>query len=217
MTPADRKSAADGHILIGGTGRAGTTLLVQYFTALGFDTGFTLRRARRRVDPVSRAGLEHPYRKTLAAGRRLPYVAKSPKYGADLFDDLGSGRLRVKHCIVPVRELTAAAQSRRQVSRQSLASGKNVEDKQPGGIVGAPVGARQKRLLAVTFYKLVYTMVYYEVPIHFLKFPQFATGEQDLFDALEPVMTEHGVTRQESSDALAKVLRPEFVSEFRSS
>lgn len=47
------------HILIGGTGRAGTTLLVQYFTALGFDTGFTLDQAMQRVDSISRAGLEH--------------------------------------------------------------------------------------------------------------------------------------------------------------
>jgi hypothetical protein len=32
------------HILISGTGRAGTTFLVQLFTALGFDTGFDLNR-----------------------------------------------------------------------------------------------------------------------------------------------------------------------------
>lgn len=218
MTHADRKSAADGHILIGGTGRAGTTLLVQYFTALGFDTGFTLERALSRVDDISRSGLEHPYAKVKASGRRLAYVAKSPNYGQNLHDDLGSGALVVKHCIIPVRELSAAAESRRHVTRQAIAAGKSAEDKQRGGIVGGPgADKRQERLLAVQFHRLVHTMLTFDVPIHFLKFPEFAKGQQDLYAALGPIMAEHGVTREESDAALEKVLRPDFINEFKPS
>ncbi len=211
----DRQSAADGHILIGGTGRAGTTLLVQWFTALGFDTGFSLSRALTGVDSVARAGLEHSYRGTREAGRRLPYVAKSPYYGANLHDDLANGALTVRHCIVPVRELAAAAESRRHVSRLAVASGKSLEDKQRGGVVGGAKGFhRQERLLAVQFHRLVHTMLVFDVPIHLLKFPEFARGEQDLFAALQPIMVEHGVTREESDEALRQVLRPEFINEF---
>ena len=216
MTYADRKSSADGHILIGGTGRAGTTLLVQYFTALGFDTGFSLERALSRVDPISRSGLEPPYGKVKAAGRRLAYVAKSPHYGKNLHDDLESGALVVKHCIIPVRELSAAAESRRHVTRQALASGKKPGDKQRGGIVGgAGADKKQERLLAVQFHRLVHTMLTFDVPIHFLKFPEFAKGEQDLYAALGPIMAEHGVTREESDRALDLVLKPDFINDFK--
>lgn len=49
----DRRSTDDGHILIGGTGRAGTTLLVRWFTALGFDTGFTPEEVAGRRSAIS--------------------------------------------------------------------------------------------------------------------------------------------------------------------
>jgi len=218
VTYADRQSSADGHILIGGTGRAGTTLLVQYFTALGFDTGFSLERALSRVDDISRSGLEHPYQKGKAAGRRLAYVAKSPNYGKNLHDDLATGELVVKHCIIPVRELSAAAESRRHVTRQALASGKTDADRQKGGVIGGPgADKRQERLLAVQFHRLVHTMLTFDVPIHFLKFPEFAKDQQDLHAALGPIMTEHGVTKEESDQALAMVLRPDFINEFKPS
>src|SRR4051794_24868013 len=218
VTHADRQSSADGHIIIGGTGRAGTTLLVQYFTALGFHTGWTIEKALKNVDAISRAGLEHPYNKVKESGRDLPYVAKSPHYGKNLHDDLATGSLRVKHCIIPVRELTAAVESRRHVTREALASGKSVEDKQRGGLVGGPAAdKRQERVLAVQFHRLVHTMLTFDVPIHFMKFPEFARGQQDVYAALEPIMTEHGVSREESDAALQLVLRPDFIHDFTQS
>jgi hypothetical protein len=212
---SDRRSAADGHILIGGTGRAGTTLLVQYFTALDFDTGFTLKRALTGVDPISKAGLEHPLERTLARGRKLAYVAKSPSYGDNLLNHLESGELKVKHCIIPVRELGAAAESRRHVTRRAVAAGKPETQPQRGGVTARGKNpANQERKLAVKFHNIIYTMLRFDIPIHFLKFPEFARGEQDLYAALEPILVEHGVTREESDAALAQVLRPEYINEF---
>lgn len=97
----DRRSSEGGHILIGGTGRAGTTLLVQYFTVLGFDTGFTETDARTRVNPVSHAGLEHSLKRTLAKGKSLPYVAKSPYFGANLAQYLEDGQLQIRGSSCP--------------------------------------------------------------------------------------------------------------------
>jgi len=218
VTPWDRTSAADGHILIGGTGRAGTTLLVQWFTALGFDTGFDLDDAVSRVDPISHGGLEHSLRRSLGVGERLPYVAKSPWYGARLGDYLASGELRVRACIIPVRDLFEAAESRRQVSERAEEAGRD-PFKTPGGAVGAGRGgraalAKQEQKLARQFYELVQTLVRHDVPIYFLRFPDFARGEQDLFTALRPLLEGHGVTAEESQSALARVLRPELIHEF---
>lgn len=115
-TLQSRTSAADGHILISGTGRAGTTLLVQYFTALGFDTGFTLERAMHTTDPIAKAGLEH------GLDQALPYVSKSPRYTDTLGANLDEG-LRVKWCLVPMRDLYSAAESRRRVHRAASSAG----------------------------------------------------------------------------------------------
>jgi hypothetical protein len=73
------------HVVITGTGRAGTTFLVQLLTCLGLDTGFdintmevlpTARTAHigsMGLSPIARAGLEMDIRHAQA-----PYIVKSP-------------------------------------------------------------------------------------------------------------------------------------------
>ena len=212
----DRRDASDGHILIGGTGRAGTTLLVQWFTALGFDTGFDLEQALTSPDPISHGGLEHSLARTIAAGTPLPYVAKSPWFGRKLRDYLDRDELRVKAAIVPMRDLHRAAESRRQVTRRAAEAG-IASERHPGGVVGASKGgqaAKQEPQLARLFFDLVSALVDHDVPIYFLRFPDFARGRQDLYQALQPLLDAHGVTPVESRTALLQVVRPELIHEF---
>jgi hypothetical protein len=217
MASWDRRSAADGHILIGGTGRAGTTLLVQWFTVLGFDTGFTLEEALTRTDPISNAGLEHSLSRTLEVGAPLPYVAKSPWFGPKLGGYIDSGQLRVRAAIVPLRSLADAAESRRQVSLRAEEAGDSA--KHPGGLLGAGrdaarAGRKQEQQLARRFYELIHTLVSHEVPVYFLCFPEFARGQQDLDSVLEPLLRSHGVGHDEARQALARVVRPELIHDF---
>lgn len=219
MPHTDRRSVAEGHILIGGTGRAGTTLLVQYFTALGFDTGFTLEQTMSRVDPISKAGLEQPVEKVLGKGRTMPYVAKSPGFGRNLLDYLESGELKIKHCIIPMRELGEAAESRREVARAAEAAGKEPGELQRGGLVARKrknSSQAQESILAIRFHQFLLAMVSHDIRPLFLRFPDFAAGRQDLFTALEPLLVEHGVTREESDAALAGVLNLELVHDLSS-
>lgn len=203
----DRRSTDEGHILIGGTGRAGTTLLVRWFTELGFDTGFTAEDVAARVDPISHGGLEHSLGRTLARGQRLPYVAKSPFFGQHLRGYLELGELKVKCFILPMRDLVEAAESRRNVSRRAGLAGKDPA-KHPGGVVMTHQKRGQEQKLAIHFYRLLHTLVDHDVPVRFLRFPDFAVGRQSLFDALAPLLLEHGVTRAQSDAALAAVVDP---------
>ena len=59
------------HVMISGTGRAGTSFLVQLLTNLGLDTGVTPEKMK--LDENARAGLEYDIRKADA-----PYIVKSP-------------------------------------------------------------------------------------------------------------------------------------------
>ncbi len=70
------------HLVITGTGRSGTTFLVELLTYLGLDTGFDPVSVRSGIDPVAHAGLERDIRSDDA-----PYVVKSPwfmEYAADV-------------------------------------------------------------------------------------------------------------------------------------
>src|SRR5258706_14981308 len=67
------------HIIISGTGRAGTTFLIQLLTELGLDTGFPKGLT---LDLNSRAGMELDIRDPHA-----PYVIKSP-WLCDYLDDV---------------------------------------------------------------------------------------------------------------------------------
>jgi hypothetical protein len=215
MTTADRRSATDGHILIGGTGRAGTTLLVQWFTVMGFDTGFTVEEALRRPDRISLGGLEHSLGRTLGIGKPMPYVAKSPWFGAKLDGYLETGQLRIQAAIIPMRSLEAAAESRRQVSLRAQEAGHD-PNKHPGGILGghqsgAAAAKQQERQLARRFYELIHTLVTHDVPIFFLRFPEFARGQQDPYLALLALLERHGVTHDEARLAMQEVARPELI------
>ena len=95
------------HCIITGTGRAGTTYLVQLPTRLGVDTGFS---DEAPVDDVAQAGLEFDLRNPGA-----PYVVKSP-WICTYIHQL-PGDVIIDYAIIPMRSLTDAAESRGRVQR----------------------------------------------------------------------------------------------------
>lgn len=212
--PLGRDGSEQGHILIGGTGRSGTTLLVQYFTALGFDTGFTLERARREIDPISSAGLEHSLGRTVLRGVPLPYVAKSPFFGAQLGDLLETGELTVQCIIIPMRSLSDAARSRQRVTEAATSAGLD-GTAHPGGVLGSTTDEHsQRRRLTSRFYELLRVAAVHEIPVHLLDFPAFVMRENYLFERLAPLLTAHGVTVDQSATALARVAQPRLIHRF---
>ena len=165
-------------------------MLVQYFTVLGFDTGYTVEEAMARVDPISRGGLEH----SLGRGN-LAYVSKSPWYGNRLGEWLEGDELAVRWMILPLRELHAAAESRREASRRAEEAGRDPHA-QPGGLSFGAKGKpkQQEQRLGVQLYRLVHTLAHYGVPTVLLPFPEFARDHDVLLHRLGPLLEEHGVS-----------------------
>jgi len=75
------------HIVITGTGRAGTTFLVQLLTHLGLDTGFDVDTID--LSPIARASLETDIRDPNA-----PYIVKSP-FLCDLAEEVVASSVRI--------------------------------------------------------------------------------------------------------------------------
>ena len=71
-----------GRLYISGTGRAGTTFLMQLFTELGLDTGFKRVSDNKSYFPTARAGLEQDL-----FDRKGPRIVKSP-FLCDHVDDV---------------------------------------------------------------------------------------------------------------------------------
>lgn len=206
--PRRARRAADGHVIISGTGRAGTTFLVQYFTALGLDTGYTMDEVFEKPDPVSNAGLE----RSLGCAD-LPYIVKSPWFADQIANFLQSGRLQIAEAIIPMRDLYAAAESRRRVYQEVAALGKDPL-KYPGTIWKTENPEEQELYLAMQFYKLIGPLVAHGIPIRFLHFPEFVHDHEALFAGLEPLLDQHGVSWRSSLSAYERVVNVALIHRF---
>jgi hypothetical protein len=195
------------HIIISGTGRAGTTFLVQLLTQLGLDTGF--------ADPFSHifancnAGMEWDMRHPGA-----PYVLKDPWLCDYLSDVLQEGGVCIDHAIIPVRDLFSAAESRRDVTqRTDLEPYQGNVQNVPGGLWHTARPEQQEAVLAQQLYKLIYTLAQHEIPLTLLHFPRFIHDPSYLHGKLGfmlPVMSYASFL-----EAFHTVVQPELVHEFK--
>lgn len=194
------------HIIISGTGRAGTTFLVQYLTAAGFDTGYDLDEAISQPrDVLSRAGLERRF-----TDPDLPQVIKSPWFSDMIGQVLAAGTPSILAAIIPVRDLAQAAESRRHVHRAAEAQGADPRT-YPGALWKTQDPAEQESRLAVQFHNLVEPLVRFGVPIYFLPFPSFATNHEVLYQGLKPLLDRQGVSREMSETAFRRTSQPSLI------
>ncbi len=198
-----------GHLIISGTGRSGTTFLVQYLTAIGLDTGFTLDEALQGPDDISRGGLEH----SLGGSEPLPDVVKSPWLVDELPAALQERRISVRRALIPVRDLHDAAESRRRVFSAAQAQGRDPLN-HPGTIWRTTEPDEQEAALAVAMYHLLETLARHRIPVTLLPFPEIVHDHEALFVALSPELQAHGISRSRSLEAFDKVVNPAFVHSF---
>ena len=197
------------HIIISGVGRSGTTLLVQYFSALGMDTGFTEEESMRNVDPISHSGLEF----TDICAEGIPYIIKSPLLCDSLEKSLDDKCATIDAAIIPIRNLHDAAASRIRASEEASALGLD-PIQQPGGLWKNSTPDDQEKILSEKFYKLVYTIIKNDIKIYFIEFPRFAGDHDYLYETLVPILCQHGITKKQSTSAYGRVVNKALVNKF---
>jgi hypothetical protein len=177
------------HIFIAGTGRAGTSFLVQFLHECGLETHLS-KHESGWWDENANAGLED----FPAPGADLPYVIKSPWFYefADVL--LNRKDIVLDAAIIPVRDLVEAASSRAILEfRGRYAQGQLADDEStwetwavtPGGIVYSMNPLDQARILALGFHEVVKALTRHNVPIVFLDFPRFANDAEYTYEALK--------------------------------
>jgi hypothetical protein len=183
------------HLLIAGTGRAGTTFLVRYLDAFGLDTNLAHGGKVGNLDDRSNAGLEDLL---LPVQPNLPYVVKSPWTYQFIDELLGSEQIRLDAVILPLRDLAEAASSRSIVQLQAmhhdtpwlgaLQQPWEMWGHAPGGTVYSVNPVDQARLLAVGLHRLLEPLVAAEVPLIMLAFPRLIKDPDYLFRNLAPIL-----------------------------
>jgi hypothetical protein len=184
-------------IVITGTGRAGTTLLVQLLTDLGLDTGFA---PDARIDEGVNAGLE-----TGIEAPDAPRIVKNPNLSRRLGELLDAGKVEIEHVIIPIRELDVAAASR----VRNTAYGSDLHTF--GGLFGTARATRQREALALVLYELVYTIARFDLPHTLLLFPRFAQDWEYTYRKLGFLAPDVPPARWR--EALEQRARPELIHE----
>jgi hypothetical protein len=184
-------------VVITGTGRAGTTLLVQVLTDLGLDTGFT---PDAPIDAGVNAGLE-----TGIEAPDAPRIVKNPNLSRRLGPLLDAGKVEIEHVIVPMRDLDVAAASR------VRNTGYGIDLHTFGGLFGTARATRQREALALVLYELVYTIARYDLPHTFLLFPRFVTDWEYTYEKLRFLAPD--VPAAQWREALARRASPELIHE----
>lgn len=184
-------------IVITGTGRSGTTLLVQILTDLGLDTGFT---SETPIDETTHAGLE-----TRLDSPTAPRIVKSPNLSRRLDAILASGGVTVEHVIIPMRDLAVASASRVRATKY----GSNLHAM--GGLFGTTNAVKQQESLALLNYQLMFTLAKYDIAHTLLLFPRFATDWEYLYSHLSFLDPE--IPPEAWQAAVTARARPELIHE----
>ena len=188
------------HIVITGTGRAGTSFLIQLMTNLGLDTGFDKDTIRSVLKTKGRAGLEYDIR-----NEKCPYIVKSPWFCDYAPEVIQSSEILVNHVFIPIRDLEAAAESRRYVTRLGISK---------GGLwhTNSLKSGEQEQILLSQLYKLIFALSDSHTPITFIRYPSLTKDPLYLFEKLKPILK--GITFDCFLDVFNETVRPELVHKF---
>lgn len=205
------------HVVITGTGRSGTTFLVELLTYLGLDTGFTPENLDSRRYELARAGLE--YDLTM---EECPYIVKKIRFCEHARQILSQNDIRIDHVFIPMRDLYSAAESRRFVQKSTLSEMSpidrwalsEIKKELPGGLwhTTSSEAGEQERILLEQLYELLLALSDTMVPVTVMRYPRIVNDAAYLFHKLEPVL--QGIPFERFDAAFAKTVRPDLVHSF---
>jgi hypothetical protein len=199
------------HLLIAGTGRAGTSFLVRFLTGLGLETHIS-RLGESAWDEAAQAGFEDLPLSALSSD--LPHVMKQPWSFLLIDQILVDPEIELEAVVIPMRGLVESATSRMVVEIRAMherapwmAKLQNTFDnwgQTPGGVIFSLNPIDQSRLLAVGFHRLLEQLVRSDVPIIFLSFPKLIQDADYLFRKLRSVLPAE-ITLERAQQIHAKI------------
>ena len=205
------------HLLIAGTGRAGTSFLVRYLDALGLETHFACHDNASWFEDANAGAEDIPLS---IVSQNLPYVVKSPWTYEFIDQLLSDDAITLDAVIVPIRDLAEAASSRLITEARAGAEAAPWTTQldcpfenwghTPGGAVFSLNQLDQERILAHSFHKLLHRVVKADIPLILIDFPRHAEDAEYLYSKLAPILP-RSMTLELSMAAHKKIAQPKKV------
>lgn len=154
------------HILIAGTGRTGTSFLMQLLTELNLDTGF---KKGVQLEKGCNAGLESH----ISNIDRWSYIVKNPRFSLVL--NKINAEVDIEHLIIPVRDNRKVALSRENNGTKN------------GGFWMAEDYDNQIVANAFLMQTITQDIAAFDIPHTYLWFDDMITNPDYLYDKLYPI------------------------------
>jgi hypothetical protein len=201
------------HVVITGTGRAGTSFLMQLLTTLGLQTGFA--GTQTKLNENARAGLEWDIHDPAA-----PYIVKSPYFCEHAAEVLERKDIAIDHVLVPMRDIHAAAESRRFVLDSAVAKLGLVQrikarvkpPKVPGGLFNTKNKSKQESVLLLEFHRLMLALSSEHIPLTLLQYPKLVKEKAYLYEKLRPILG--SISEDQFTSAFQQTVRPDWIHSF---
>jgi hypothetical protein len=190
---------AEPKIVITGTGRAGTTLLVRIFDALGLDAGVDSGKLAPYM-PGVRAGLE-----CRVDDPDAPAVVKDMTLGFRMREVLESDQVDIGHVVIPTRRLDIATASRIRAADYGRLPFRR------GALTGTLRATEQEQVLVKMRDEIVDALAAHDVPYTLIEFPRFAKDPDYIYEKLSFLVP--GSTLDDFKTALDRCVRPELIHE----
>ena len=194
------------HVVITGTGRSGTTFLMQLLTRLNLGTGFDSDDLVNQIDPHSNAGLERDIRSEDA-----PYIIKTPFFCNYAEEVVKNPLITLDHVFIPVRDLSSAAASRIRVVREHPPT-ELAPTQMAGGLWGTENPEDQAKILQDYLISLLLALADSQIPVTLLRFPRLVKDVEYTHQKLKPLLK--GVAFEVFREAFDAVVRPDLVHDF---
>jgi hypothetical protein len=170
---------------------------------LGFDTGFKPNEIK----------LHRKFRGGLETGIEIdaPYIIKNPffcNFAKEIFDNPD---IEIEHIFVPIRNLFAAAESRRYVVRENK---RESTPKIPGGLVhtrSLEHGAQEGELMRM-LYTLMLDTSETHIPLTLINYPRLVRDSFYLYKKLEPVLI--NISQIKFDSVFKSLIRPDWIHDF---
>jgi hypothetical protein len=161
-------------ILIGGTGRAGTSVLMAILSYCGINTGYEKGAYMRVGKSKAEAGLEDCDYAAL--------VIKQPKELSENIPQFDEA-FNIRHFIIPFRNIDEATYSR---TNRGEAEGGLTPNQL--GVICQPT--EQKDILLWRLGKMFNDLTEHNVPYTVIHFPRFVNDKSYLYEKLKPIFPE---------------------------
>jgi hypothetical protein len=119
---------------------------------------------------------------------KAAYIVKSTHLFLQLDSLLETGRYRIDHAFIPIRNIDDAAASRIRVHGETPLESAFDHNAVPGGLYHCYNSWGQRSALGRSFYRLMYTIAAFDIPHTLIDFPRLARDSRYLYTKLKPIL-----------------------------